>query len=150
MPRIRIQSTIKAILDNDDKRLNQALSDLASLSATQKSEILPALIREGIYADYSAGVRLLLDAGAKPCVADLSVAIRQRNPEIVKQVLSPEVLEKLAGSLSEESFHYAFKLLNPHDWNRYNRVLAKISSKSRSSLQMWMSTQMPDYSKNRR
>ena len=150
MPRIRIQSAIKDILDNDDTGLNQALSDLASLSATQKSAILPALLRDVIYADYSIGVRLLLKAGAEPCVADLSVAVRQRNPEIVMQMLSPELLEKLACSLSEESFHYAFKLLNPHDWNRYKRALDKISSKSGNSLKMWMSTQMPDHSRSRR
>jgi hypothetical protein len=137
--KISLVNAWNALDKKDAKRLTQALGELNQSSAANRFPILASLLRGCIYIKFNDGVSALLKAGAKPCVADLSLAITERHADIVRQLLAPELLEKLARQLSSDSFAFAFQQILPSRRNDYKKAYSQISADCRTRLALWMS-----------
>jgi len=115
-----VQKGIRAIIYRDSNQLDEAILDLGRFPDHQLC--LAGLLRESVYAEFAAGVTLLLNVGAQATIADLSLAIRKRRSDIVQSLRSPTLMEILAPSLSDESFIFAIQTVEPSSWRQYSKL----------------------------
>jgi hypothetical protein len=139
-----VDNTFDAVATRDVERLTRELGGLNQFPATVPSRILPSLLRVCIYDQFNDGVSVLLKAGAKPCATDLFLAIQVSHAEMVKQLLTPELLEKLACDLSDESFEFAFQQIEMSHWNAYKSACSLMSKVCQTHLAFWMASKMSE------
>jgi len=137
-----IRNALNAIMNKDAEKLTLALGGLTQLPAALRSPILASSLRECIYLAFNEGVSAVLKAGGEPCVADLSLAIQERQAEIVRLLLTPKTLEKLAGNLSTRSFEFAYQQIEPPHWNDYKNANSQFSAECQTRAALWMASKM--------